>query len=98
MMVLIVERVPASLRGDLSRWLVEIGTGLFVGRVSALVREALWERAVKRAEGGSVILVWRANNEQGFDLQYHNPKGRIPIRREGVWLAEVVDINMDFEP
>lgn len=91
MTILILERVAPSVRGDLSRWLVEIKTGVFVGRVSKLVREALWDRCLKRAEDGTAILIWRANNEQGFDLRYYQPKGRVPVQMEGVWLAQVID-------
>ena len=35
MTVLILERVPATLRGELSRWMIEPRTGVFVGKVSA---------------------------------------------------------------
>ena len=91
MTVMILERVSPSLRGDLSRWLIEVKTGVFVGRVSQLVRDALWERCVAQCDDGTVLQLWRANNEQGLDLRAHNPKGRIPIRHEGIWLAEVPD-------
>jgi CRISPR-associated protein Cas2 len=90
MMVLILERVSPSVRGDLSRWLVEVGTGVFVGRVSQIVREALWDRCLQRAGKGSALMVWRTNNEQGFDLRAYQPKGRIPVNVEGVWLAQLV--------
>ena len=49
MVVMILEKVPRSLRGDLTSFLVEVDTGVFVGRVSATVRELLWERAVEKA-------------------------------------------------
>ena len=35
MLVLIVENVKPTLRGELSRWLFEIKAGVFTGRVSA---------------------------------------------------------------
>jgi CRISPR-associated protein Cas2 len=98
MTLLIVERVTPSVRGDLSRWLLEVQAGVFVGRVSRRVREALWDRAVQRADGGSVLMLWRARTEQGFDLRTHRPRGRVPRRHEGVWLVEVVDYDPDREP
>ena len=61
MTIMIMECVSPSLRGDLSRWLIEIQAGVFVGKINEVVREALWERAVKRAEDGSVLLIWRTN-------------------------------------
>jgi CRISPR-associated protein Cas2 len=91
MTVMILERVSPSVRGDLSRWMIEIKAGVFLGRINKLVREALWERCVQQADDGTVLQIWRANNEQGFDLRTYNPKGRIPTRYEGVWLVEVPD-------
>lgn len=91
MTILILERVAPSVRGDLSRWLIEVKTGVFVGKVSKLVREALWERSLKRAEEGTVILIWRTNTQQGFDVRCHQPKGRMPVKMEGLWLAMVPD-------
>jgi len=98
MTIMILERVSPSVRGDLSRWMIEIKAGVFLGRISKLVREALWERCVQQADGGSVLQVWRANNEQGFELRTHNPKGRIPMRHEGLWLVEVPDPDPRREP
>ena len=36
--------MPPSLRGDLTKWCQEIQTGVYVGNVSARVRERLWQR------------------------------------------------------
>ena len=46
MMVLVVTACPGGLRGDLSKWLIELTPGTFVGRPTARVRELLWERTV----------------------------------------------------
>lgn len=86
MTVMILERVPPSTRGDLSRWMLEIKAGVFVGRINKLVRDNLWERVNKLADEGTVLQVWTMNNEQGFDLRYTNPKGRIPVKMEDIWL------------
>ena len=57
MVVMILERVPAVLRGELSRWLTPVGGGVHVGQVSALVREELWNLALKKAGNGRVIQI-----------------------------------------
>ncbi len=93
MTILILERVSPSLRGDLSRWLVEIQAGVFIGRVNEVVREALWERVTNRADDGTVLLVWRMNNEQGFDMKSWQPKQYIPINIEGLWLTIRPGVN-----
>lgn len=52
MVVLVLERVPVSLRGELTRWLLEVRAGVFVGDVSAMVREKLWELVEEKAREG----------------------------------------------
>lgn len=41
MIVVVLSACPVGLRGDLTRWLLEISAGVFVGKVSARVREHL---------------------------------------------------------
>jgi len=89
MVMMILEKVPRSLRGDLTRFLVEVDTGVFVGRVSATVRELLWERAVEKAEGGRVALAYQTNNEQGFALRLHGYPDRLLRDFDGVVLVSV---------
>ncbi|WP_423232601.1 type I-E CRISPR-associated endoribonuclease Cas2e, partial [Bacillus licheniformis] len=43
MTVLVLTACPAGLRGHLTRWLLEISPGVFVGHVPARVRDALWD-------------------------------------------------------
>jgi CRISPR-associated protein Cas2 len=89
MVVMILEKVPRSLRGDLTRFLVEVDTGVFVGRVSALVRDLLWERAVERAGGGRVAMAYRTNTEQGFALRLHGYTDRFLRDFDGIVLVSV---------
>ena len=69
MIVLVLERVPAGLRGELTRWLLEPRAGVFVGTVSGLVRDKLWERACRRSGVGGGLLVYSTDAEQGFALR-----------------------------
>ena len=46
MVVLSLTACPEGLRGNLSRWLFEISPGVFVGNISARVRDAIWERVL----------------------------------------------------
>lgn len=88
MMVLIVEKVPNSLRGELTRWLIEPQTGVFVGHVSALVRDRLWEKCVKQRKEGGLIQIWSTNTEQRFDLRTWGSIDRTLINLEGIWLVK----------
>jgi CRISPR-associated protein Cas2 len=86
MIVIIVERAPTSLRGELTRWLLEPKAGVFVGRVSARVREKLWKRVCSKVKGGSCILIWRTNNEQGFQMDFWNDPTRHVTNWDGIQL------------
>lgn len=68
MLVIITERAPEGLRGELTRWLLEPKAGVFVGRVSGIVRERLWQRVCKGLRGGAAMMIWNASTEQGFKI------------------------------
>ncbi len=89
MTVLVLERTAPGLRGDLSRWMMEVAAGVFVGRLSRLVRDQLWERIAEQAvaDGASALLLWQTNTAQGFDVRAANPRGRYVEEFDGVWLA-----------
>jgi CRISPR-associated protein Cas2 len=83
--VIVVAACPVGLRGHLTRWLLEISAGVFVGRVSARVRDLLWERTVDMVKTGRAIMVYSANNEQGLDFKVHKHEWT-PVDVEGVTL------------
>lgn len=84
MTVLILENVSPSLRGLISRWLVEVKAGVFVGKANALIRTLLWEKCLESIGDGTLIQIWTTNNEQGFDMKHHNCKDYIPVDMEGI--------------
>ncbi|MFC5996770.1 type I-E CRISPR-associated endoribonuclease Cas2e [Pseudonocardia hispaniensis] len=85
MTVIVVAACPVGLRGHLTRWLLEISAGVFVGRVSARVRDLLWQRTVEMVKSGRAIMVFSANNEQGLDFKVHKHEWS-PIDIEGLSL------------
>jgi CRISPR-associated protein Cas2 len=87
MLVMILEKVPASLRGELTRWLIEPRPGVFVGHVSALVRDRLWDKCLKKHKEGGVIQIWSTNTEQRFDIRSWGDTDREMVNFEGVWLV-----------
>lgn len=86
MTVMLLEKVPASLRGELTRWLLEPQAGVFVGRVSAMVRDQLWELTCKRVREGGAFLVCSADGEQGFAIRSCGPTRRKVEDFEGLLL------------
>ena len=88
MVIILLERVTPSLRGELTRWLLELKAGVFVGRVSAMVRERLWRRVCSRLANGGGILVHSADNEQGFEVRFHGNPSRTIRDFEGIQLIQ----------
>lgn len=85
MMVLVVTACPSGLRGDITKWLLEISPGVFVGRPSARIRDLIWERCVALCKDGRAILVYNSDNEQGLAFRVHRHDWE-PVDLEGVTL------------
>jgi len=89
MVVIILERVPIGLRGELSRWMLEPKSGVFVGRISAMVRERLWEKVEKSKKIGAAMLIHAANTEQGFAMRMTGDTSRLIEDFEGLSLVRI---------
>ena len=89
MVVFILEKVPVGLRGTMSRWLIEPRAGVFVGRVTAIVRDKLWETASRKARGGAGMLVYSCPGEQGFDVRSFGDTRRSLILLDGLNLVRI---------
>ena len=86
MIVVTMTDCPPALRGDLSKWLQEINTGVYVGQVSARVRDKLWERITSHIKTGRATMVFDASNEQGMDFRIHNTSWEI-VDQDGLKLV-----------
>jgi len=89
MIVMILEKVTTGLRGELTRWLIEPHSGVFVGHISARVRDALWDKAIKRKRSGGVIQIWNTNNEQRFKIRMAGDTKRHLVNVEGLQLVQI---------
>lgn len=72
MIVISVTNCPPGLRGDLSKWLSEVNTGVYIGKLSAKVRDELWSRVCDSIRTGQATMVYSTNNEQGYAFMTHN--------------------------
>jgi len=88
MVILVVSRVPVSLRGRLSRWLVQMKPGVFVGTLSHRVRSRLWDSTCRSLRSGWAVLLYPAKTEQGFSIQTHGDGPVVMEDFEGLWLAK----------
>lgn len=87
MTVLVLVAVPAGLRGHLTRWLLEISPGVFVGTITARVRDHLWRRVCKYvSDDGRAVMVHAARNEQGLAFRVLGSPWQ-PIDLDGLMLV-----------
>ena len=89
MTVIVLERVPVGLRGELTRWMLEIHTGVFVGQLSAKVRDVLWNQVCDKMRDGAGVLVYHTNNEQGFAVRSYGQTDRRLVSIEGLTLVQI---------
>ena len=89
MVVIVLERVPVSLRGELSRWMLEVHAGVFVGTLSALVRDLLWEHVCDHMHAGAGAIIFQHNSEQGFEMRFCGKTSRKLRDFDGVQLIQI---------
>ena len=87
MLVIVLENAPPRLRGYLSRLLLEIRAGVFVGDYSARVRERLWGTILKEIAPGNAVMAWNAPNDTGFDFETCGENRRVPVLLDGLKLC-----------
>ena len=89
MLVMILEKLPRSLRGALSRWLTEVRPGIFLGNPSQRIRDELWKKVTQRPPLGYVLQVWSSPTPQGFDYRQYGESNRTLTDFEGIALVTV---------
>jgi len=89
MVVMILEKVPVSLRGELTRWLIEPHAGVFVGHVNARVRDKLWDKCCQARRAGGVVQAWSTNTEQRFMIRTAGETRRTVVDFDGLQLIRI---------
>lgn len=87
MVVMVLTACPTGVRGDLTRWLMEIAPGVFVGRLSARVRNQLWQRVCSFVKSGRAIMVYSTRNEQRLEFEVFQPDW-VPVDCDGLKLIK----------
>lgn len=87
MTVVILVAAPEGLRGHLTRWLVEVAAGVFVGNPSQRVRERLWVVLSDRIGDGQVIMIEPARNEQRWTVRTAGRDRWHPVDYDGLILS-----------
>jgi CRISPR-associated protein Cas2 len=83
--VIVLTNCPVALRGLLTRWLLEISPGIFLGAPSTRIRESLWKEVRQYAGQGRALLAYQTNNEQGYTFETHDHSWH-PTDHEGLTL------------
>lgn len=96
MTVITLRNVPQSLRGDLTRWMQEIATGVYVGNFNSRIREYLWKRVRETMGSGEASMCFAARNEFGYDFVTENAS-RSAIDYDGLPLIFIPNISMPTE-
>lgn len=89
MVVLVIDNSSEKLRGELTRWLIEVKPGVLVGNISAMVREKLWEKVNYDQNRKGAVMLYSMNTEQGFAMKMCGEPKRQIVEFDGVQLIEV---------
>lgn len=86
--VIATTAIEENLLGVLTRWTVRPMPGVFVGSLSARVRERLWDllSAAVEETDGYATLIHPAANEQGYSIRTAGRNARRPIDYDGLTL------------
>ncbi len=86
MTVIVMENVAEGFRGEVTQWLLEVKAGVFVGSISAAVRERLWDKVKSRVDDGAAMMIYSAQTEQGFRIEVCRMPDRYVVDMEGITL------------
>ncbi len=88
MLVIVLENAPRRLHGYLTRLLVEVRAGVYVGDFSIKVRERLWKVIESQVRPGNAVMVWSTNDDAGFAFDTCGTNRRIPVDLDGLRLVQ----------
>lgn len=90
MMVLILQKVRPSLRGRLTRWLIQPQSGVYIGHPSARIRERIWKLVCNEIDtkGGAALLIYPSDSEQGFSILSHGSASKVMRDFDGLVLPK----------
>lgn len=89
MIVITLSKVPASLRGDLTKWCQEVQTGVYVGNFNSKIRDLLWDKVLKNCGSGEATLIYSTNNELGYQFRTNRSDIEV-VDYDGIPLVKVL--------
>jgi CRISPR-associated protein Cas2 len=86
MTVVVLIAAPPGLRGHLTRWMVEVAPGVFVGEPNSRIRDRLWTLLADRIGLGQAVMIEPAQNEQGWAVRTAGRDRWQPVDLDGLIL------------
>lgn len=87
MIVVVLVAAPPGLRGHLTRWMVEVQAGVFVGNPPLRVRDQFWVTLCQRIGDGQAVMVEPSDNEQGWIVKTAGRDRWTPVDFDGLMLV-----------
>ncbi len=87
MTVVVLVAAAPGLRGHLTRWMVEMAPGVFVGSPSRRVRDGLWSTIADRIGDAQAVMIEPARNEQGWAVRTAGRDRWRPVDFDGLILS-----------
>jgi|SRR5690625_4957264 len=88
MVIYSLTSAPQRVRGLLSRYCIEIRSGLFIGRLDKRMRLKLWTAIEEAAKPNTTaVMAWSRPTDQGYAFKSIGPNARRPIEIDGVWVV-----------
>jgi CRISPR-associated protein Cas2 len=90
MMVLILHKVRPSIRGRLTRWLIQPQSGVYIGHPSARIRDRIWDMVCEEIDvkGGAAVLIHPEASEQGCRILTRGETPKTMVDFEGLVLPK----------
>lgn len=102
MMIIKTTNVPDRIRGRLSRYLLEIDPGLYIGNFNNRTRSRIWsaiisDDALFASEDAVIVMAWATQDDNGFSFISFGERRRHPFNLEGLILSRFLpmDTNKD---
>ncbi|EOS60741.1 exonuclease, DNA polymerase III, epsilon subunit [Firmicutes bacterium M10-2] len=87
MTVIVLTDCPKKIRGNLTKWMLEVNTNVFVGQLNKRIRDALWIEICENMPKGKATLIYNREGEQGIGIEIHGNSWR-PVDFEGIYMIQ----------
>ena len=85
--VVVLIAAAEGLRGHLTRWMIEVAPGVYVGNPSARVRDRVWMVLSARIGDGQAVMIEPASNEQRWTIRTAGRSRWHPVDYDGLILS-----------